>query len=141
MGNQIHSRIKNDVVTNSNLIVIQCIRKNISILIIIKGIVKLRLVYKALIGWNWVFKKKKYKSAKDTNSSLQYNVEFFTNQNPCIFNPCQNGGTCNIGNGTSPYFCNCTSSFTGFLYLKFIEKTFIIFWRSKLWKWHLLSEL
>ena len=64
---------------------------------------------------------------KVQDSSLGYDAEFITNQDPCILNPCQNGGTCNIGNGTSPYFCNCTSSFTGFLYLKFIEKTFIIF--------------
>ena len=48
------------------------------------------------------------------NSSLPYDAEFITNQNPCLLNPCQNGGTCNIGNGISPYFCSCPSLYTGF---------------------------
>ena len=51
---------------------------------------------------------------QNKNSSVAYDVEYITNQDQCLFNPCQNGGICNIGNGISPYFCNCPSSHTGF---------------------------
>jgi len=51
---------------------------------------------------------------KFQDSSLQFDVEYITNQDACLFNPCKNGGICNIGNGISPYFCSCPSLHTGF---------------------------
>ena len=48
------------------------------------------------------------------NSGLANDAELITNQDPCIFNHCQNGGACIIGNGINPYFCSCPSLYTGF---------------------------
>ena len=65
-------------------------------------------------------------TSSNTLSTTTSTTGAVTNSNPCLSNPCINGGTCLSSQFNNYYICNCPAGYTGTICSLIVIKTFLL---------------